>query len=197
MIAKQVRVLLLFAPLIFSISALAFQIQESYETQNIKNNMETNAMTKDEKTEKNLNSKTNDSDGKIPIISNHYSALPSLYALDTVPEEKLSDKITRQYVMGPSSMIVKWTFKKGAVVPLHFHPSEQITWIISGLAQVKSQGKTFLLKEGSIIIFPAYVPHEFTILEDTIDIDYFTPIRNDWITQTDSYLKPANKQDKK
>lgn len=151
-----------------------------------------NLAAKDEKKGQNLISKNANSEGLIPNISNHYAALPCLYDFDNIAEEKLSDTITRQFVMGSHSMVVKWTFKKGAVIPLHFHPNEQITWIISGLVQVKSQGKTFLLKEGSVIVFPAYVPHEFVMLEDTIDIDFFTPVRNDWLTQ-DTYLKPLQK----
>ena len=119
--------------------------------------------------------------GMIPMISNHCTAMPQFFAdFDDCVVEKLSETTSRQFVMGSQSMLVKWMFKKGAVVPLHFHPNEQITWIISGLAEVKSQGKTFLLKTGSVLVFPPYVPHEILILEDTIDIDVFSPIRNDW-----------------
>jgi len=129
------------------------------------------------------------SGGIIPMIFNHYSALPQLYDFENAVEEKISDKITRQYVMGAQTMLVKWTFKKGAVIPLHFHPNEQITWITEGSAEVKSQGKTFIVKAGAVIIFPAYVPHEFMILEDTIDIDFFSPVRSDWLTNSADYLK--------
>jgi len=129
------------------------------------------------------------SDGIVPIIHNHYTALPQLYDFENAPVEQLSDMISRQYVFGAQTMIVKWTFKKGAVIPLHFHPNEQVTWITEGLAQVKSQGKTFMVKAGAVIIFPAYVPHEFVILEDTIDIDFFTPVRGDWLSNTADYLK--------
>ena len=117
----------------------------------------------------------------IPIISHHCTLMPQfLDNFENSVVEKLSDTISRQFVIGTQSMLVKWIFKKGAVVPLHFHPNEQITWITSGLAEVKSQGKTFLLKEGSLMVFPPYVPHEFLMLEDTIDFDFFSPVRDDW-----------------
>jgi quercetin dioxygenase-like cupin family protein len=128
-------------------------------------------------------------DGKIPAIFDHYTAVPQFYDFDNSPVEVLSDKISRQYVMGGQTMLVKWTFKKGAVVPLHFHPNEQVTWITEGAAQVKSQGKTFIVKAGDVIIFPPFAPHEFVMLEDTIDIDFFTPVRMDWITGSADYLK--------
>lgn len=40
-------------------------------------------------------------------ISKHYFATPNVYQLDNMPKENLSDKITRQYIMGANSMIVK------------------------------------------------------------------------------------------
>jgi quercetin dioxygenase-like cupin family protein len=116
-------------------------------------------------------------------ISKHYSALPSLYQLDDTVKEKMSDKITRQYIMGAQSMIVKWTLLKGAFIPLQIHQSEQITWITKGSVKVLSQGKEFIVKAGGVIIIPPNVPHEFTALEDTIDIDFFSPEREDWINK--------------
>lgn len=129
--------------------------------------------------------------GEIPAqeISKHYSAMPNLYMLDAVSKEKLSDKITRQYVMGSQSMFVKWTLKKGAVISLHFHPSEQITWITKGSVKVLSQGKQFIVKAGEILIIPPHVPHAFYALEDTIDIDFFSPVREDWLNNTANYIQ--------
>ncbi len=127
-------------------------------------------------------------------ISKHYRALPTLYELDATEKEQLSDKITRQYVMGSQSMLVKWTLKKGAVIPLHFHPNEQVTWITEGSVKVLSQGKEFIVKAGGVLIIPAYVPHEFLALEDTIDIDFFTPVREDWLNDTASYISINQKK---
>ncbi len=112
--------------------------------------------------------------------------------LDAVSKEKLSDKITRQYVMGSQSMLVKWTLKKGAVISLHFHPSEQITWITKGSVKVLSQGKQFIVKAGEILIIPPYAPHEFYALEDTID--FFSPVREDWLNNTANYIQNPQKK---
>lgn len=127
-------------------------------------------------------------------ISKHYSATANLYELDKTPKEELSDKITRQYIMGSQTMIVKWTLKKGAVVPLHFHPNEQITWITQGSVKVLSQGKEYIVKAGGVLVIPPYVPHEFYALEDTIDIDFFSPVREDWLNNTASYIQTIQKK---
>jgi len=127
--------------------------------------------------------------GSIPNISNHYLLMPVLYKFENMPIEKVSDTISRQYIYSPQATLVKWYFKKGAIVPLHHHVNDQITWITKGSVQVNSQGKTFIVKAGDVISLPSNVPHEFIALEDTIDIDYFTPARQDWIDNTATYLK--------
>lgn len=129
--------------------------------------------------------------GIIPHISDHYHALPTFYNFDNMPIEELTDKISRQYIYSGQSMLVKWMFKKGAEVPIHHHVNEQITWITEGLVLVYSQGKEFTVKAGEVIVFPPHVPHEFLALEDTIDIDFFTPVREDWIMQSANYIKTA------
>jgi len=131
--------------------------------------------------------------GLIPNISDHYQAMPTQYHFAEMPVEKLSDTITRQYIYGSQSMIVKWVFKKGAIIPLHHHVNEQITWITKGSVQVNSQGKTFIVKAGDVITIPPNVPHEFIALEDTIDIDVFSPARQDWIDGSAGYLQQLKK----
>lgn len=131
--------------------------------------------------------------GIIPHIFDHYKTLPTFYEFENMPVEVLNNKISRQYIYSGQSMLVKWYFKKGAHVPLHHHVNEQITWITKGSCRVYSQGKEFIVAAGEVIIFPPHVPHEFFALEETIDIDFFTPVREDWITQSASYLTKDKK----
>lgn len=127
--------------------------------------------------------------GFIPNITDHYFSNPTFYRFESMPMEKMSDLISRQYIYASQSMLVKWYFKKGAEVPLHHHVNEQITWITKGSVKVFSQGREYIVKAGEVIVFPANVPHHFFALEDTIDIDFFTPARQDWIDEKAAYLK--------
>lgn len=127
-------------------------------------------------------------------IASHYHAIPLFYHFDKMPIEKLSDKISRQYIYASNSMLVKWIFKKGAEIPLHHHVNEQITWITKGKVLVISQQKEFIVKAGEVIVFPPHVPHAFYVLENCIDIDFFTPVREDWINQNTSYLPNTTKK---
>lgn len=118
--------------------------------------------------------------GIIPNVSSHTAAAPTLYDLDAQPVEQISPLIRRQYLSGVQSTIVKWTVKAGAVFPLHHHANEQITWITQGRCEVFSQEKKYVLTAGSVLIIPPNVPHEFRCTEDSIDIDFFAPGRQDW-----------------
>jgi quercetin dioxygenase-like cupin family protein len=118
--------------------------------------------------------------GVIPSVSSHTGAVPTLYDLDKQPIEQISPLVQRQYLSGSGSTIVKWTVKPGGVFPLHHHIYEQITWITKGRCEVYSQQKKFVLAAGSVLIIPPNVPHEFHCTEDTIDIDFFAPARQDW-----------------
>ena len=57
----------------------------------------------------------------------------------------------------------KWIMKKGAVMPLHHHANEQITWITQGETEVYSQGKKYVMHAGDIMIIPPNVPHAAAI----------------------------------
>lgn len=127
--------------------------------------------------------------GIIPGISDRMAAMPLSYSLDAQPREEVSPLLSRQYIHGSQSTFVKWTAKKDAVVPVHHHLNEQITWIVSGRAEVFSNGERYIAEAGDILFFPPNVPHEFLFLEDTIDIDFFSPARQDWIDGTENYLE--------
>lgn len=111
------------------------------------------------------------------------------FQFEQMPHEELSDKISRQYVYGDKAMLARFVFKKGAIVPEHQHPNEQITYILQGAVKVTLQGKEMIVRSGEVLIIPPNVPHKFEALEDTIDLDVFSPPREDWIQGTDSYLK--------
>jgi quercetin dioxygenase-like cupin family protein len=67
------------------------------------------------------------------------------------------------------------------VFPLHHHANEQITWITKGRCEVSSQGKKYIVTAGMVMVIPPNVPHEFVCTEDSIDIDFFAPQRQDFI----------------
>ena len=111
------------------------------------------------------------------------------FPFDKLPVEKLSDKISRRYVHGEKAMLARFELKKGAIIPKHQHPNEQITYILSGAVKIHMEGRDYFVRSGEVIIIPSNVLHQFEALEDTIDIDVFSPPREDWLSGRDNYLK--------
>jgi quercetin dioxygenase-like cupin family protein len=87
-------------------------------------------------------------------------------------------------------MIARVVLEKGAVVPRHAHVSEQVTWILEGAMKlwVGDPEEEVLLTPGSFLLIPPDVPHRAEAVERTVDIDIFSPIRQDWLDGTDTYF---------
>ncbi|MCL4452994.1 MAG: cupin domain-containing protein [Candidatus Thermoplasmatota archaeon] len=111
------------------------------------------------------------------------------YKWDTVNKEKLSETFSRQMIYGDRVMVAQLDIKKGSVVPEHSHENEQVTWIMKGTLRLTVDGKDIDVGAGEVLVIPSNTKHSAVALEDTLDIDIFSPIRSDWINGTDSYLR--------
>ncbi|MFY9726106.1 MAG: cupin domain-containing protein [Bryobacteraceae bacterium] len=119
---------------------------------------------------------------EVPAVMEHYT-------WDEMEKEPLSEKASRQYVTGKKAMMARIFFKKGALVPTHQHESEQITYILEGALLFRLEGKEVTVSKGQVLLIPSNVPHSAEALEDTLDLDVFSPIRQDWIDKDDAYLR--------
>ena len=111
------------------------------------------------------------------------------YTWDEMDKEILSDTIARRIVTGDKAMVAQVFLKKDAVVPEHHHESEQITYILEGALKFQLEGREIVVGKGQVLRIPSNVPHSAVALEDTLDLDIFSPIRMDWLTGQDDYLR--------
>ena len=110
-------------------------------------------------------------------------------AWETVKKEELNPKLWRKVISGEKAMVAQVFLARGCVVPLHQHESEQVSYIIKGALKFELEGKEIVVREGEVLVIPANVPHKAVALEDTLDLDVFSPIRIDWLTGKDDYLR--------
>ncbi len=106
-----------------------------------------------------------------------------------IPMESLNPLLDRQIAVGDQMMVARVLLKTGCVVPLHSHMNEQVTYVQSGALRFTIDGKEITVRTGEFLCIPPHVPHTAVALEDTVDIDIFTPPRADWIEKTDRYLR--------
>jgi len=107
----------------------------------------------------------------------------------TVSLEDLNPLLQRQFVVGQEIMLARIILKKGCIVPEHSHPNEQLAYIIEGALKFSIDGKEIVARAGEVLCIPSNMPHRAEALEDTIDLDIFTPPRADWINKSDLYLR--------
>ena len=111
------------------------------------------------------------------------------FVWSAIPKEVLSPMIARKIISGERAMVAQVFIAKGGVVPLHQHESEQITYILEGALEFEIEGRTIVVSAGQVLRIPSQVPHRAVALEDTLDLDIFSPVRTDWLTGQDDYLR--------
>lgn len=115
---------------------------------------------------------------------------------EELDSERLSEVISRNMVSGKDATLARVLIKKGGIVPRHSHRSEQYTMILAGALKFVFDDGELVVRPGDVLVIPAHVPHAAEALEDTVDIDFFSPRREDWITKSDDYLRRGVKSEK-
>lgn len=89
----------------------------------------------------------------------------------------------RRKILGydPQLMTVLVEFKKGAVGPLHSHAHTQASYIVSGSFEVQIKEDKKILKAGDVFFIPSNYEHGVVALEESVLIDVFTPMREDFL----------------
>jgi quercetin dioxygenase-like cupin family protein len=111
------------------------------------------------------------------------------YTWESMDKEVVNERIWRKVITGDKAMVAQVFIAKGAVVPEHHHESEQITYILTGALEFEIEGRQIVVSAGQVLRIPSNVPHRAVALEDTLDLDIFSPIRIDWLTGQDHYLR--------
>lgn len=118
------------------------------------------------------------------------------FNFDEMETESIGEGIKRKWFHGEKGQMTIFDLEKGAHIPWHQHPNEQITYIMSGKVKIKTifDGKEefVIVSGGEVIVFPENVPHEFWALEKTVDLDVHVPVRQDWLSKDlPDYLKKS------
>lgn len=118
------------------------------------------------------------------------------YRWDELNREELGPLLGRRLITGDKAMLAHVYLRKGAIVPKHEHHNEQFTYILEGALRFwigDDESQTIDVHEGGVLHLPPHLPHKAEALEDTLDLDVFTPPRQDWLDGTDTYLRTGEK----
>ncbi len=114
-----------------------------------------------------------------------------LFTWEDIPRERVTDALSRRLITGERMMLAQVYLDKGCIVPRHSHENEQLTYILEGSLRfwIGEDGEEELVvRSGQVLHIPSNVPHMAEALEDTLDVDVFSPPRQDWLDGTDTYF---------
>jgi quercetin dioxygenase-like cupin family protein len=107
-------------------------------------------------------------------------------------KERVSDMLERRLITGERMMLAHVYLKKGCIVPKHSHENEQLTYILEGALKFwigEDGDREITVSAGEVLLIPSNIPHKAEALEETLDVDVFSPPRQDWLDKKDDYLR--------
>src|SRR5688572_4892337 len=104
-----------------------------------------------------------------------------LHRWDEIALEKVTEMFSQKVVAGERQMLAQIYLKRGALVPIHTHESEQMTYVLQGALRLLVDGEEVIVREGEVLHIPSGTPHQAEALEDTFELDMFSPVRQDWM----------------
>jgi quercetin dioxygenase-like cupin family protein len=78
---------------------------------------------------------------------------------DSIAADEVLPGITRQVIHGERQTMVRYVYAPGSIFPVHAHPEEQITVVVSGRIAFTVDGAERELGPGGVAVIPANVPH--------------------------------------
>ena len=84
-------------------------------------------------------------------------------------------------VYGDKTLLAEFHLEKGAKLPRHTHPNEQSGYLISGRIKLIIEKETFEAGPGDSWCIPGHVEHHAEILEHSIAVEVFSPVRQDYL----------------
>ena len=84
------------------------------------------------------------------------------------------------FVHSENMTVAYWEIEKGAVMPEHSHPHEQVASVVQGRFELTVAGEPRILDRDSAAIIPSDAPHSGRAITKCRVIDAFHPAREDY-----------------
>jgi quercetin dioxygenase-like cupin family protein len=88
--------------------------------------------------------------------------------------------VRRTLANGERLLVAEFTYEAGSSAPLHSHPHEQATYIISGEQHITIGEEHFTVRPGDSYLVPPNARHGQQAVTRTITVDCWYPPREDY-----------------
>ncbi len=92
------------------------------------------------------------------------------------------DKVRmKTLVYGAKTLLTEFRLANGAILPRHKHPHEQTGYLVSGRIDLTIGDATHRVEPGDSWCIPGDTDHNVVAHEDSVAIEVFSPVREDYI----------------
>ena len=84
-------------------------------------------------------------------------------------------------VYGEETLMTEFRLRKDAVLPRHSHPHEQTGYLVKGRIRLLIDTEEYEAQAGDSWCIPGGVVHGADILEDSVAVEVFSPVRDDYV----------------
>lgn len=84
-------------------------------------------------------------------------------------------------VHGEKTLMTEFHLDRGSLLPTHAHPHEQTGYLVSGKMCLKIGTAEQVIEPGDSWMIPGGMEHGADILEDSVAVEVFAPVREDYL----------------
>ena len=97
------------------------------------------------------------------------------------PRQLLEGVDLTTLVHGEKTLMGQFKIAKGAAIPAHSHPHEQTGIMVIGKLRFNVDGQVVDMETGDSWCLPGGVEHSAEALEDSVVVEVFSPVREDYL----------------
>jgi quercetin dioxygenase-like cupin family protein len=99
---------------------------------------------------------------------------------DVAPISIAAGSSRKTLAYGDRTLLSEVTIERNGIVPLHQHPHEQTGYVVRGAIQFTIGDRVVVMRAGDAYVIPGDTPHACLGLEDSVAIDIFSPVREEY-----------------
>jgi len=84
-------------------------------------------------------------------------------------------------VYGEKTLLTEFKLNRGKELPKHKHPHEQTGYLVSGRMDLIIGDEIFEARSGDSWNIPGDIEHGANVIEDSVAIEVFSPVREDYL----------------
>ena len=96
----------------------------------------------------------------------------------------ITEGVTRKtLVYGEKTLMTEFVMTGGNTLPAHAHPHEQAGYLVKGRIRFTIGEEVHDVEPGDIWCVPGDVEHQAQVIEDSVAIEVFSPVREDFLPE--------------